>query len=178
MRLEPEPEAFPTLMSTPLEPLTFDDFYRRELRAVTGLALALTGSRTAAEELAQEAFVATYRRWDTVQAYDDPGAWVRRVLVNRCRSWGRRQAAELRALARLRNRREPLLPLHAEDDEFWAAVRALPARQAQVVALHYLEDMPVAQISMTLGISAGSVKTHLHRGRKAVAAALGLGTPS
>ncbi len=156
------------------ETVDFDDFYRADFPAVVGLAYALTGSRTAAEELAQEAFVAAFRRWNDLVAYDEPGAWVRRVLVNRCRSWGRRRAAEIRAITRLRGRRQPLARLEPVDDEFWAAVRSLPARQAQVVALHYLEDISVAEIAEVLGITSGSVKTHLHRGRRRVAVTLGL----
>jgi len=46
---------------------------------VVALVYGLSGSRSAGEELAQEAFLAASRRWDEVSAYDDPGAWVRRV---------------------------------------------------------------------------------------------------
>ncbi len=161
------------LVTTPTSQ-NFDAFYQSEYRALVGLAFALTGSATAAEELAQEAFVAAFKKWDRIRSYDDPPAWVRRVLVNRCRSWGRRRTAEVRAMTRLRDRRQPLAMLDSHNDDFWAAVRSLPARQAQVLALHYLEDMPVTEIAATLGLAAGSVKSHLHRGRNNVSAALGL----
>jgi hypothetical protein len=55
---------------------TFDDFYAREFSAVVGLAYALSGSRTGAEDLAKEAFLAAHRGWDRVAAFDDTGAWV------------------------------------------------------------------------------------------------------
>jgi hypothetical protein len=55
---------------------------RCELSA-RGLGLGLSGSRRAAEELVQEAFLAAYRRWNQVSAYDDPAAWLRRVVVNK-----------------------------------------------------------------------------------------------
>jgi hypothetical protein len=67
------------LVGLVIEP--FDVFYRRELRPVVGLAYVLTGRRSAAEDLAQEAFVAAYRRWRDIGGYDDPGAWVRRVVA-------------------------------------------------------------------------------------------------
>lgn len=54
----------------------FDSFYRAEFEAVAGLAYTLSGSRLASEDLAQEAFLAAYRRWDEIGRYDNPGAWV------------------------------------------------------------------------------------------------------
>ena len=46
--------------------------------------------------------------------------------------------------------------------------RSLPRRQAQVIALHYLEDRPVAEIAQILGTAGGTVKKHLHEGRLAL----------
>ncbi len=58
------------------------------------------------------------------------------------------------------------------DPAFWDAVRRLPRRQAQCVALHYLEDRSVADIARVLGIGEATVRVHLHRGRSTLAAAL------
>ena len=52
------------------------------------------------------------------------------------------------------------------------AVRALPARQQEAVALHYLLDLTVADTAATMGIDEGTVKTHLSRARDALAHAL------
>lgn len=153
----------------------FDAFYGREFSSVVGLAYALSGSRWAAEELAQEAFLAAHRKWNEVGGYDQPGAWVRRVVSNLSTSLVRRRVAEARALVKLAARRpESLPPLDASDAEFWRAVRALPKRQSQVIALHYLEDLSVAEIAETLNVAQGTVKTHLHRGRVELARRLGL----
>lgn len=64
-------------------PESFDVFFRREFRALVGLARALSGSQVAAEDIAQEALVAAYKRWGEVGSLDNPGAWVRRVVANR-----------------------------------------------------------------------------------------------
>ena len=48
------------------------------------------------------------------------------------------------------------------DEEFWSAVRTLPRRQAQVVALHYLYDLSVTDVALTLEMSQGTTKTHRH----------------
>jgi RNA polymerase sigma-70 factor (ECF subfamily) len=153
---------------------TFEVFYQQELRAVIGLAYALSGSRTAAEDLAQEAFIAAHKNWDRVGAYDKPGAWVRRVVVNKSVSLFRRRVREAKAMAKLRFADAVMPSLPAEDDEFWAQVRALPKRQAQVIALHYLEDRPVAEIAEILDCAEGTVKVHLRNGRLRLADRLGL----
>ena len=63
--------------------------------------------------------------------------------------------------------------LSDEAGEFWHAVRRLPKRQAQAVALHYLEDAPVAEIAAIMDCAENTVKVHLHRGRQALAARFG-----
>ena len=155
-------------------PADFDAFCRREHAAVVGLGYVLTGSWTAAEDLAQDAFFAAFRRWDTIATYEDRGAWVRRVVANRAVSWRRRLGAEARAMTRLGGRpaggaAHDEIP--ERDAEAWALVRRLPARQAQVFALTYVEDLSLEQVGAVLGISAGTAKTHLTRARAALAAA-------
>jgi RNA polymerase sigma factor (sigma-70 family) len=156
----------------PAFPADFAAFYRRDFAAVVGLVYGLSGSRPAAEDLAQEAFAAAHRGWDRIGAYDDPGAWVRRVAMNRAVSGVRRRASEARALLRLGGRRELPAPLAEHDERVWRAIRALPARQAQTIALFYVEDRSVAEIAAVLDCAEGTVKTHLHRARHALAVAL------
>lgn len=153
----------------------FSDFYLREWRPVVGLGYVLTGNRWVAEELAQEAFLAAARQWERVSSLDKPGGWVRRVVANRSVSWFRRRSAEGRALARVGNpsvHRD--LDIDAEIAEVWAAVRRLPKRQAQVIALVYFDGMPVGEASEIMGCSRETARTHLKRGRRALAASLGV----
>ena len=154
--------------------LTFEAFYTQELKAVIGLAYALSGSRSIAEDLAQDAFLAAHRNWDRVSRYEKPQAWVRRVVANMSVSLFRRKMADAKALARLRSDEAMLPALPEHDAEFWKAVRALPKRQAQAITLHYLEDMSVADIAEVLECAEGTVKVHLHKGRKRLASRLGL----
>jgi RNA polymerase sigma-70 factor (sigma-E family) len=154
---------------------TFDAFYEREYSSVVGLAYALSGSRSGAEDIAQDAFLAAYRRWDDIARYEKPAAWVRRVVSNMAVSLFRRKISEVRALARLASMRRESLPLLPDEaSEFWKAVRSLPRRQAQVVALRYLEDLPIAEIARTLEVAEGTVKAHLHRGSRLLASRLGV----
>lgn len=78
----------------------FEALYRREFAGVVALAYVLSGSNAAAEDLAQEAFVAAHRRWNEISRYDDPGAWVRKVVSNMAVSTIRRRVAEAKALHR------------------------------------------------------------------------------
>src|SRR4029450_1845159 len=79
----------------------FEDVYLREFASVFALAFAMLGSRWAAEDIAQDAFVVAHRQWGRVGGYEDPGAWVRRVAANLAVSGGRRRLAGGRALGPL-----------------------------------------------------------------------------
>ena len=153
---------------------SFTEFYRRQWRDVVGLGFVLTGDRWVAEELAQEGFAAACRKWDSVGAMDRPGSWVRRVVVNRSVSRLRRRGVERRALARMGTPGvSPDLIVDADSAEVWAAVRALPKRQGQVVALVYFDGMTVPEASQVIGCSYETARTHLKRGKKALALRLG-----
>ena len=147
----------------------FDAFYGRDVRGVIGLAYVLSGSRSGAEDLAQEAFLAAYRHWSRVGIYDNPGAWVRRVVANNAVSTARRRVSEAKSLVRLRHERV-VVPELAEDNEaLWAAVRRLPRRQAQVVALCYWDGLNGREIAEILDLSEPTVKSHLQRARQSLA---------
>ena len=159
-------------------PEPFEQFYEREYHGLVGLGYALTGSWPAAEDLAQEAFLAAHQAWPRISQYEQPGAWVRRVAANRAVSLRRRQLAEARSVLRLAGRRlvgaEADQTQEAEEAaDFWRTVRALPRRQAQAVALFYLEGWPSAEIAGVLGCSDATVRAHLHKGRLALARQLG-----
>ena len=156
-------------------PGRFEYFYLQEYPGVVALAYALSGSRAGAEDIAQEAFLRAYRDWDRVGSYEHRVAWVRRVAANLATSGLRRRVVEARALIRLAGRWEPAVdPMPAENAEFWAAVRALPSRQAQAVALYYLEDRSIQQTAAVLGCAEGTVKAHLAKARRALARRLGV----
>jgi RNA polymerase sigma-70 factor, ECF subfamily len=164
-----EPDgSVPVVRSTP----DFSAFYRSEYRAVATLTMVLTHSRSAAEDIAQDAFLRAHRDWDRVGRFDNPGGWVRRVAINLALSRFRRMRAETKALLRARPVRSTTT-MSIEATEFWSEVRHLPTRQAQVVALHYVEDRSVEDIAAILGITTGSVKTHLHRARDTLAERFG-----
>ena len=152
----------------------FESFYVQTGRRMLSLAYSLTGSWGDAEDLVQEAYAAAHRRWNVVGTYEDPAAWVRRVITNRAVSRWRRLSHEVNVRQRLAARvMETSSAAEPANEAFWAAVRALPRQQKAVVVLHYVEDQSVDAIGALLGCSSGTVKTQLFRARRTLADRLG-----
>jgi RNA polymerase sigma-70 factor (sigma-E family) len=166
MEQQPAPGEATTASSPWLAAWDFESWYRREYRRVLAYAISLTGNVVDAEDIVQEAFAAAHRDWEDLSNHPNPGGWIRRVVLNRSTSRLRRLAVQ-RRFQHLFVRRD-VTNLAIPDDDVWRAVRRLPRQQAHAVALHYLEDLPVAEIAEILDCSPGSVKTHLSRGRAAL----------
>jgi RNA polymerase sigma-70 factor (ECF subfamily) len=95
------------------------------------------------------------------------------VASNRARDLQRSKAAESRALAKVGiddERSDDVLD--TLDIDVKAAIETLPLQQKQVCVLHYLLDQSVETIAEGLGVTEGTIKTQLHRARKALAARL------
>lgn len=117
------------------------------------LATLLVDRVDIAEELVQEAFATTYRRWATL---DDPPAYLRAAVVNACRS-------ELRRRHVRRTRPIATPDGAAPPDDLRDTVAALPERQRTVVVLRFYEDLPLRDIAELMGIHVGTAKSQLHR---------------
>jgi RNA polymerase sigma factor (sigma-70 family) len=156
----------------------FENFYLREFTSVVGLAFVLSGRSLVAEDIAQEAFMAAQRNWERIGGLESPGGWVRKVVANKASNVRRSQLREARALIKARLKlgvSAGVYEMPAEHAEIWSAVRSLPKRQQQVIALYYLEDYSVGDVAAVLGIAEGTVKTHLHQARNALREQLGDG---
>lgn len=149
----------------------FETFYRREYTGLLVLARVLAGP-SVAEDVAQEAMLVVYRKWDDVQRLSSPVGWARSVCMHKAVSLARRRSVEQRVLRQLGSFRSPERDTADDHERFWALVRRLPLRQAQVVALHYAVDLGISDIATTLGCADGTVKAHLSRARTALAEAL------
>jgi RNA polymerase sigma-70 factor (ECF subfamily) len=110
----------------------FLEFYQREYRGLVALSASLIGDRSMAEDIAQDALVVAYRRWEEIGRLESPIGWTRRVVINKSVSLVRRRVAELRALTRLASWADRAV-WQESDADFWRLVRSLPRRQAQVV---------------------------------------------
>lgn len=145
-----EPDAPPA----PWHP-TLLAVYRADYVDLVRLAVLVGADRAVAEELVQDAFVAAHGAWDRVR---EPLPYLRRAVVNRCRSWGRRQTLE-------RDRRpRPADPALLGADELWDALSRLPERQREAIVCRYYLDLPEAEIAEVLGCRPATVRTAIHRG--------------
>jgi RNA polymerase sigma-70 factor (ECF subfamily) len=144
----------------------FDVSYRRLVVQLYGV----TGNLDEAEDLVQEAFVRAAAAGRRFAHVENPEAWLRTTAINQHRSRWRKLRNGQRARARMLPPRDPeALESHLE---IITALRALPEAQRQVIALHYLADLPVETIAEELGVPPGTVKSRLSRGRDALAAHL------
>lgn len=155
----------------------FATLVETESRGLLAAVTAIVGDRHHAEEIVQDSFERCYRKWNRVSRLDRPGAWARRVAINRAISVSRKASSERRAMARVgsrdRSEHEPTIDSLAvlDDDGVWAAVRALPNDQAAAIALRYAADLGLDEIADTLHTTVPAVKSLLHRGRAALRAA-------
>jgi RNA polymerase sigma-70 factor, ECF subfamily len=158
--------------ASPVEPgpEPFEDFYCREYRALVAILLSITGDLGRAEDLAQDAFAEAHRRWARIARYEKPGAWVRRVALNRSRSVWRRRERDARVWPPFGGGASSTDGIPSEPSQaVWRAVRSLPKRQAQCIALRYLDDRTTAEIAEVLGCAEPTVRVHLHRAHAALA---------
>lgn len=150
----------------------FTDFYVAQYGPIVRVMRGLTGRQAIAEELAQEAMIATFRNWNRVRTLDNPKMWLRRVAVNRAISAHRRLMSEIAAITRVRAAR-PAGILDEYDDELWAEVRLLPRRQAVALVLWAVDGLTQIEIAEVLGVSPETAHTHIRRARETLQYKLG-----
>jgi RNA polymerase sigma-70 factor (ECF subfamily) len=150
----------------------FEEFYVATAGRLLGQLLPVTGDLHEAEEVVQEAFARASTRWARLRDYELPEAWVRRVAMNLAADRHRRRHRHLAALRRV-GPPAPAPPVSVEALALLHVLGTLPIRQRQAIVLHYLADLPVEEVAATLGARAGTVKSWLARGRRALAASLG-----
>jgi RNA polymerase sigma-70 factor (sigma-E family) len=153
----------------------FTAFVREHGERHLRLAVLLTGDWHAAEDLVQASLVKLYRAWLRLDTGVDPDAYLRRIIVNTHRSWWRARWRRETPVAALPDRAygHDLADRHALGVLVRQALAGLPRQQRAVLVLRYFEDLPEAAVAQLLGCSAGSVKTHAHRGLRVLRQRLG-----
>lgn len=150
----------PTLELAPED--GFESFVATHQVQLRRYALALTGNGPDADDLLQTTLVKLYLAWGRVDGQGHPMAYARttmaRSYVSAWRRWGRREWP---------TDSPPDAPVYASDtgdlDLVWRGLGRLGHRQRAVVVLRYFEDLDLATIADTLGISTGTVKSQLSR---------------
>lgn len=152
----------------------FEIFFLEQFERIVRSLTAITSDEETARDCTQDAFVKAATRWRKVRRLDNPGAWVRRVAINRSRDL-------YRGDQRRRHRESTQAPTEQQASAEPACVAALgmvellqqlPPRQRAAAALFYVDDLPVVEIASILGISDGAVKFHLSKARRALRASM------
>jgi len=133
-----------------------EGLYRARQGDLVRLAYLITGSHAVAEEVVQDAFVKLHRAWDRAQ---DPGPYVRRIVVNEARSRLRRLAVE-------RRHAPPPVPvvLPPEIDETWTLLAGLSPRRRVALVLRYYLDLSIEDIADAMECRPATAKSLIHRG--------------
>lgn len=154
-------------------PGDFADFYEQSRNGCLRAVYAAVGDAALAEDLTAEAFTRAFAQWRKVRRHPAPKAWVVRVALNVHLSRWRRARREVSWDERgPEHDRAAALDPEPMDQRTKDAVRALPKRQREVIALRIFLDLDTETTARALGIAPGSVKSHLHRASGALRSAL------
>jgi RNA polymerase sigma-70 factor (ECF subfamily) len=140
----------------------FGEFVAARSAALLRTAVLLAGGdRQLGEDLLQDAFAETYRRWNRIASAEASEAYTRTILVRLAtRRWRRRRYEPSLDDVGHEPARSVDLDLGLDVQRF---LRSLPARQRAVVVLRYFDDRTEAEIADVLGCAPGTVKSHASR---------------
>lgn len=145
----------------------FDLILRESWQRLVRLAALLLGDPAAAEDIVQDAFANTYRRWSRMNDTSGANAYIRTAVINGSRSFLRRRGGANsagRPSARDEAAADTALLLAEDQRAMRRAIQALPRRQREVLVLRYWSDLSEAEIARTLRVSRGTVKSSAARG--------------
>lgn len=137
--------------------VSFDSFFLERFAELSRLAFLLTGSSAVGDEIAQDACEEVFRRWNDIT---HPRAYARMAVVNGARAWGRRRVR--RVAQPVGSDRSP--GVDADAIAVRAVLAELPQAEREVLVFRYYADLKVDDIADELGLPAGTVKSHIHRG--------------
>lgn len=146
------------------------ELYRAYGADALRLAYVMTGSREAAEDVTQDAFVRVGRKIFGLKDPDHERAYLFRAVINLCRSRGRKLNRERAALARLQPQSQVLHPM---PDETWGRLLSLPPRQRAALFFRYYLDQSETSSAEALDCSTSALKSLVNRGLNALREAEG-----
>jgi RNA polymerase sigma-70 factor (ECF subfamily) len=154
----------------PVRPATLEALFQQSYKPIVRALALACGDLAAAEDATQDAFAQAWLRWSSISRYDNPGAWVRRVAINKLRNANRSRLRGQAAVERLNTETSVALPETAPD--LVVGLQRLPYKQRMCAVLYYVEGLSTAEVAQALGISQGAVSQHLNRARNALRAYL------
>jgi RNA polymerase sigma-70 factor (ECF subfamily) len=147
------------------ESVSFEDFFARERDRLFGLLVLVTGDRHEAEDLAQDAFVAAWERWDRVRTVDNPSGYLHRTAMNAFRKRYRRTQILRRITSLAGGTTSPEIDAPLELDE---TLRVLTPRQRAALVLTELLGYRASEAASMLGVKASTIGALKHQARTAL----------
>ena len=142
----------------------FEEYVRTRQDALLRSARRLVGDPLAAQDLLQTALLRTYHRWERIADKQLADAYLRRVMINTRTEWWRTRKLQEVLTAQLPDATvEDATVQHADRTLLIDALKVLAPKQRSVVVLRYWEQMTTQETAAALGMSAGTVKSTLHR---------------
>jgi RNA polymerase sigma factor (sigma-70 family) len=151
------------------ETLTFDTFFQDESDRLLRVLCVVTGSRSHAEDIAQEAFTKVLERWDLVAAMENPTGYLYRSAMNVFRSDYRRAARALKRVVTFRDEADDVFAPIEDRDEASHALAALTPRQRAALVLTEALGYSGEETGELLGIKASTVYALTHQARTTLA---------
>jgi RNA polymerase sigma-70 factor (ECF subfamily) len=149
----------------------FTTFFREQYPALVGQAFVLVGDMHDAQELAQEALLRTWRRWNESPPLEEPAVWVRVVLHRLAVGiWRRRRV--VRRWAPMLSVLDEAPALSSQHLEVAQAARSLPPRQRRALVLQAIVGLSIDEIATEMEVPASTVRTWLSRARRRMTALL------
>jgi RNA polymerase sigma-70 factor (ECF subfamily) len=150
---------------------TFETLYDAEAQTLFRRLWLMTGNRSEAEELMQDAFLKVWERWERVYTMDDPVGYLYRTAMNLFRKRYRRAVLAIRRTIGLAPSRDDFAD--ADDRETVRRVLStLPPRQRAALVLTELLGYSPSEAGHTLGVQASTVRSLSHQGRASFRAAM------
>ena len=153
------------------DPLDFEEFYQTEFPGLVRSMFLLVPDVDEAQELAQEAMVRVYERWDRVSAMESPGGYLYRVATNLNRRRIRSLAVRTRGLLKLRAALHDV-EIDADRRDVADAILSLSVRLREAFMLVDWLGMSSEEASRILHIAPASVRSRVHRARRELRARL------
>ena len=157
----------PAFVPAVTEPESFEDFYEEQRDRLFGALCLITCDRFEAEEVAQDAFLVVWERWDRVRAMDSPAGYLYRTAMNGYRKRRRRAALAVRRAVRVAPRDDAFAAAEAHE-VIRVALGSLTDRQRAALVLTELLEFSSEEAGACMGIRPVTVRVLASQGRAAL----------
>jgi RNA polymerase sigma-70 factor (ECF subfamily) len=161
-----DPVTAPALIP-PAAPPTFEAFFEGHRRRLSVALWLIVRDRHEAEEIAQDAFLKVWERWDRVRRMEDPDGYLYRTALNLQRNRRRRAVLAVKRTVRPEIARDGIAAVDTRD-AVGRALSRLTGSQRRAIVLTDLLDYDSEEAGRILGIRASTVRVHVARARAAL----------